>query len=480
MTSCGLQPQTGDCLASGARCECSDARRLDDGSCCPAWSYASAGSCAFRGWRLAVDPVDENAVDPRVAVVAGDDVVLTYLQVETNLSTQVMIGQWDGRDWRLRAPGVRLTGDDYVPQVSAAADGAAVVAWRQDGDARSLIHRSIRSSHGLWLDPAADEEAASFPPGAHEPDVLVADDGEGLLVWSQSNDAGIGVAVERFHHPNLFEGPQDANDVLSPAIKFCNDPKVARNAAGDALVSWYQSVGGALMAFVSERSGIDGGFSRPGPSDHISPVGAPVDTPVPALSITREGVVAWQQQVDPAGMAVFVAHRSADGLWDQPATLADSFSIVGDFAADARPVYTPSGDLYVIWRQDHGDDIAVYVAHRLSDHSWTAAGTDPLRLSSPGVRGYDPWIAVGRDGGVVAVWTEYDGERQRVIARRTAADAAGSTEAERWGAREVLSRDAFGDAGGAHVSVGGDADATVVVWDQNGAVWAAAVDEPRP
>ena len=72
--------------------------------------------------------------------------------------------------------------------------------------------------------------------------------------------------------------PANADDVLSQHLLYSNAPQPAVSERGDAVISWYQSDGAALLAWESERFGYGGAFSRPGPTEYLSVRDAPIDS----------------------------------------------------------------------------------------------------------------------------------------------------------------------------------------------------------
>jgi hypothetical protein len=245
---------------------------------------------------------------------------------------------------------------------------------------------------------------------------------------------------------------------------FSNAPQIAVNGRGDAVVTWYQSTGGPLLARASERFGEDGSFSRPGPDDVLSPPGAPVDShpianPIPAVGPSGEVAVVWTQENGAGSIPVYLATRSPEGAWQKPASLADSFSPPAGIARCAQPAFGPGGELYVVWYQDQGDGDRVYAARRSPSGAWIEAGTSPAMLSTAGAVGLTPALAVGPGGAALVAWTEKSGDRFRLAVRRTGAGEA-------WGPIEILSADSGGDVTTPAAVVAGPSDRALVAWAQ--------------
>jgi len=81
---------------------------------------------------------------------------------------------------------------------------------------------------------------------------------------------------------------------VSPRILFANQPRLAANARGDAVVTWYQSDGDALMTFASERAD----------TESLNARSAGRDLDVVAVSIARWPAIAQDYLLLPHGMSV--------------------------------------------------------------------------------------------------------------------------------------------------------------------------------
>jgi len=450
-------------------CTCGADRALPDGSCCPVWTRADAGGvCRERTWTI--PPSGQTLGEPgaRRQAVSLDGTGRAFLvwdQADEVGQDLVIVAEEGEGGFSLRTPSAALPGFAVQPSIVAGETGFVVVSWRQsltggDGD----IHRSERSEDGTWTDPTSAADRVSFGEKAYEPRLATRPSGEVVQVWNQWYDGmHFGVAVARRSTPGgSWEGPTSEGDVLSPPSFFSNAPQIALNTRGDALSSWYQSAGTQLMAFMSERLGPDGAFSRPGIEDYISYPGAPVDSdpvsnPKPALAEDGRGVVVWTQETGQGDVAVYMASRSADGVWTRPTSLADTFSRPTGACRDVRAVFDRRGTVYVVWSQIVEGVRVIHLAMRATDGTWVHPGDAPLVLSSPfASEAISPVIAAGRDGGVAIAWSEEAQGNYRVVARR--GDAAG------FGEVEGLSPPDGEDALSPHIAIGGPNDRAAVVW----------------
>ncbi|MRG93530.1 hypothetical protein [Polyangium spumosum] len=451
-------------------CTCGPARALPDGGCCPAWTVAEAGGvCRPRAF---VYPAPSHAIGSPGArrVSASIDgrgrVIFVWDEAALPGHDVVVVAEETDAGLSLREPSAALPGFAGMGVVVGCEAGDAVVSWRQSiSGSEGDVFRSERAPDGTWTDPTSVADRASLGEKAYEPRLATAPSGEVLHVWNQWYDGShYGVAVARRKGPGeAWEGPAAEDDVLSPPSFFSNAPQIAVNGRGDAVVSWYQSAGGALMAFMSERMGEGGAFTRPGVDDFVSADGAtvdndPISNPKPAVAEDGRAVVVWTQETGQGGVAVYLAARDTKGTWTRPADLGDTFSRPEGKRRDVRAAFDAQGFLYVVWSEDVGTGPVVNLALRRPDDTWIHPGDQPLVLSSDeATEAITPVVAVGRDGGVLVAWSEQVGGRFRVAARR--GSAAG------FGLIEVLSP-AGDHALAPHVAIGGPGDRAVVAWIQ--------------
>jgi len=453
---------------------CGDLEPLPSSPGCPAWTAPGAsGVCEERAWVLpgadaGLGPEGARAVS---AAIDGRGKALLGWQVDApGVSGIAVAEERAAGEFALRSPTIKVVTNVVVANasqthVAAGANGEAVVTWAQGGgNETSYIFASERDAAGRWRDPGSAADSLSFFPKGVQPFVATSPQGEWILVWNQWYDVNFGVALAR-RAPGVeaWSRPREEDDVLSVPIFFSNAPLVALDSRGAGLVVWFQSTGGSLMVYASERSAADGAFSHPAKDDFLSPPGAPVDShpfanPRPALSETGEAAVAWTQENGAGAITVFLATRGRDGIWTRPKDLDDSFSPAVGTARCAQLAFGPGGELYVIWYQDQGDGDAVYAARRDASGRWIEDGKHPTRLSAKDALGYAPAFAVGPGGGVVAVFTEETKGQMRIVARRT---GAGDTP---WGHEEALS--SAGEMAGDPAVAIGAGDRAIVAWTQ--------------
>lgn len=468
---CGVVDAPASC-ETGSTCDCPSERFVEaSGACCPAWSRAQNGSCQARPWVVppkAAGLGPEGASGATVGMGADGLAVVSYAHTRPFDPPQIMVAEEvDEGAFSLREPGAALAGGASLPTAVVDAHSRhAVVTWTQGLESKNGIYVSERGSDGVWQDPRGTvDNFSSNEQYALRSDVVIGGSGEAILVWDQWTGQNFGIQIARQKgEGEMWQLPKSYEDIYSPKVFYSNLPFVATNASGDAVVSWFQSNGGPLMTWVSERRTPNDDFTHVRQEDFISPPAQPVDyvharfNPRPAVSPDGHVVVTWAQLDGSGNVPLFLATREPDGTWTLPQSLGNTFSPPEGISRCAVPVFGPNGDLYVTWMHDPGTGYQVLFAHRASSGEWLISGQSPMLLSAPGVFAFEPHLAVGPSGAVVVAWSEDVGGAFRIAARRFDGKSA-------WDEATVLSPDGAGDALDPAVSIGKN-DRALVVWTQ--------------
>ena len=452
-----------------------------DGTCCPAWGLASNGRCSLRRW-AAPDDATGLGVAAFFPSVDIDRFGKAWLAFEEQAAggSGVVVAREMPSGWSHSSPSLGLPGFNTAPRLAVVDEAHAVVVWEHVGlEAAAASEVRVGIGDGHFAEPPSGGRF-SYPPYAYQNKVLAHSDGELVVTWNQAMDAGLrrGICIATRREGEAdFVRPSSAQDVVSRSFIFSNSPELARNERGDTVVTWYESVGAKLRVMASERSGQAGYFTHARDEDALSPPEGDVENPEPAVAEDGRAAIVWRQVFPDGKMAVFLAERTADGVWTRP-TIDEGFGVPVDLAWNTRVAFARSGDLYVTWEEHVGDDWAVMLAHRDAGGRWLASGREAMRLSQE--RAISPVLRVAADGTVVVLWRSFSGSRWRVMARRSAVDADGLREVDRWSNAVSLSRDG-GDAGQVTLAAarqpsdhGGHR--FVAAWSQDGRAFTASLD----
>ncbi len=352
-------------------------------------------------------------------------------------------------------------GDQKVgePRIAFDEQGDAVAVWRTEdgklegGVSSYEVRTAFRPAGSTWQTP---ERLSPYGQSAEDANVAFDARGDAFAAWGAYNsdvaDGGAHFSVQATFRPagGMWQAPVDLSPVEAPGPE---NPSLAVDAKGDAMVSWNRGAGPVQEAF--------------------KPAGGAWQAPVDLTQGNAEGdfsQIAFDKQGDASAMwqgydgkewDLQSAFMPAGGAW-QPASLVGSGLVArSDFAVDGR------GDAVAVWDSwTEG-----FLSHRVVQSAFRPAGGEwqaPVDISED-VHGeewrwepYEPQVAIDEQGDAVVVWTRGEGETQSAF--RPSGGA--------WQAPVDLS--APGTSGGdGRVTFDGHGDA-LAVWDgEDGAVQSA-------
>ncbi|HTU16056.1 MAG TPA: hypothetical protein VMF31_12750 [Solirubrobacterales bacterium] len=180
-------------------------------------------------------------------------------------------------------------------------------------------------------------------------------------------------------------------------------PGVAVGPDGSFDLSWYKS-NGYNSWMQSMRLGSDAQFSEPG---SLSSETGFALTPDMAPDSSGASTIVWMNSVD-LHWVIQAASRLPDGTFGQPVNLSalseQSFNPRVDSGAD--------GSVGVAWERPNGVNRVIEVSTRAGYGQYS----DPVLLSDPNQKAWDPEVAVADDGTVAAVWSFFDGSDRLIAA----------------------------------------------------------------
>lgn len=459
-------------------CPCADAFVIAE-QCCHGFQSPVDGQCVTRAWPPPREPMlgEPGADDVEVAMDGAGQPLVSWVHGASIEQIRPMLAERDAQGWRVQSPGDPINGLGTRLTMAAASDSrVALATWTQyrtefdeDGTPRdrAAVYMATRSESGAWTYPPPGE-TLSFGDKAFDPRPMISATGEALVTWNQwrlAEGGGYGVAVaRRGPQDNTFTVPTSDADLLSPDVLFSNKPQIATGSNGDAAIVWYQSEGGGLRMFASERDGIDGAFTRPAASAYLSPEGPPlashgVRNPVVAMGPFGEALAVWSQEHPSGAVALYVAERNGFGTWTPPSDIDDTFAPLGTFATCSDVVIGPRSEALVVWFDGPQGATVVYGAHRDETQTWDSPPPFGEPLSTPGATAEAPRLAMGPAGEAVVVWSERRDGQWRVMTRRR------NPRSTLWGDAVEVSDPALGDALEPAVAIGGRGD-VAIAWKQ--------------
>ena len=338
----------------------------------------------------------------------------------------------------------------------AMANGRAMAVWeRSNGSTQDIKANYYVEGYG-WRTLARfvdtdDTHSAGLP------DVALNDSGAALLVWPQSDGARINVWVRPFDVPSeqwgavkgLADGTTTGNT---------DNPRVAMDANGNAIVVWQQIEGARTDIWASRYLSGVGWISAEQVEEDDT---GSAQQPLVAMDANGNALVVWRQY-DGSRWEVRARRHVAGSGWQAMQSIGprdlDSMSYI-DLAMD------PNGNAVVVWVQLDGISTSIW-ANRYDADADAWAGAENIGTADPRNPQY-PQAAMDASGNAMVVWQRHGVEVSGPItvyqfdiwANRY--DAASG----QWGGPERIE---FDNAGGAiHPQVAMDAAGNaLVIWRQ--------------
>ena len=311
-----------------------------DGDALVAWHRTGGGpptvwAAGFQGgsWtaevRISAD--NEMSIVPRVAIGPDGNGIAVWQQIDRFILRRYVAStmSWESEEM----PGGMNTGD---VRVEIAADGAAIVAWIE-ADNNIPSAWSCRYVQGSGCDQASPIESSNWTILALE--LAVNPAGDAVAVWQAgTNNANDGVFASVY---DVDAGTWSASsDALDSSSKQAFSPRVAMDAAGNAVAVWIQTEGG--------------------------------------------GQSIW-------------ANRYVSGQgWEGVETLEDS----SETAQEARVAMDAAGNAVAVWVQADGNAPSLWANRYVVGLGWTG----PERVETMDGNVLEPDVAMGGDGVAIAVW----------------------------------------------------------------------------
>lgn len=310
-------------------------------------------------------------------------------------------------------------GDALTPELVVDATGAVLAVWSQSDGTYHDILSNRYAVPGGWGTPTTLE--AIDAGDALDPRVAQDPSGNALVAWHQFGGTFFDVWANRYTVGVGWGGATllDAEDAEDAAF-----PDVGMDDAGNGLVLW--SIDDALTDVVWARWHVAGvGWDD---AESISSVGLSAGTPALAVNGSGSALAAWRHGYPARNIH---ANDYASGAWGTTDVIGDAAEVG---ARDVKLGMDAAGNGIAVWESDvaPGD---VWTNRYTVGLGWGVAERLETRL---GVA-ERPDVAMTSNGDAMVAWSQSDGVRRDVWARRYAAGVG-------WGPLELVECDDAGDA----------------------------------
>lgn len=269
------------------------------------------------------------------------------------------------------------------------------------------------------------------------------------LVRSVVTDGKHDFRVSRFDPVTPEWSAPQTLDLLDGAIFIASDPLVDGN--GNLTVFWLQSGEVFNDLWTARRDASTGSWSTATKVDTVDT--GSVVSPLAVVDAAGNVTVMWGQFDGAARNDMWAARMSASGTWGTAERIeSDDTGTVNAFAK--RLLVDGNGTVTTVWLTSVGGQTDI-TANRLTGGTWGTAQKIDTEDLGP-VFGMEP--ALDSNGNVTLVWTQYDGVRSNVWARRM-------TAAGVWGTAQRIETEDLGGATSLRIFLGAN-DRLTAVWLQ--------------
>ena len=305
--------------------------------------------------------------------------------------------------WRGAEPLASLGAQNFSSDIHVTLDlqGNAMVIWGQSAPgagARSDLESSHSTGDGIWTKPQSFESEETY--NAVNPDLAGDSRGNVVAVWAQGDGKRANIWANSYAVASGWGSPQllESND-----LGTANFPKVAMDEHGNAHVVWVQSEG----TFGIDDS-IWGNLRRAGgnwdAAFALEQEKPEANNPRIAVNANGDAVVIWNQieMIGNQGQSHAWTNRyTPAGQWGR----AKAINIQGANASYGRSIALDAkGNAVVVWLQQTGTAPPEVWANRdILGAGWET----PKQLSKAnGIRVGEVQVAVDSEGNGLALWSQ--------------------------------------------------------------------------
>ena len=282
------------------------------------------------------------------------------------------------------------------------AAGNAMAVWHQhDGMRFSIWVNRYTVGTGWGTAQLIETDNAD---DAEEPKVAIDADGNAIVVWAQSDGTRANIWTNRYTADVGWGRAQliESNDSGDAAR-----PQIAIDADGAAIAVWEQYSGAHKNIWANRYTAAAGW----GTAQLIETNNAG-DARYPQVGMDAGGnaIVVWQQD-DGTHFNIWANRYSAAVGWST-ALLIETNS-AGDAFGPPQVAIDVSGNATVVWYQSDGTRYNIWANRFAAGSGWAGAR---LIETNYGEKASRPQIAMDAVGNAMAVWIQYDGTRDNIWA----------------------------------------------------------------
>ena len=326
----------------------------------------------------------------KVAADATGGMIVVWRRFDGSGAAQIQVTTRTPQSGAWSSPRTLASDDVNVPDVAVDPTGGATVVWKRFDGNNYVIQAVAKSSQGVWA--ATPLNISQTGQNANDPDVTVDTKGIATAVWKRFDGNNFVIQASTRSAAGIWETPV----TISLAGADAANPHVASDAAGNLVASWKRYDGNNNLVEVARRP-IGGAWTTP---QTLSAPGQHGNGPLVAVGPEGTTAVSWFRSDGSSSLVQAATGPAATGLYP-----ADTLSVPGQDAVNARVAVDGTGTVLAVWRRFDGSHDVIQFASKPLNGQWTA----PERLSDAGQDANSADITADSAGNVLVSWVRREG-----------------------------------------------------------------------
>jgi hypothetical protein len=281
-----------------------------------------------------ISPADASASAPRIGSDGAGNIVAVWRELTGENASIRAARRPAGGEWSSSAPISVPAPAAEAPELAVDRLGNAVAVWHRSNGRDSVVQAAVRPAGGPWSPP---QDVS--PPGeqAFNADVAV-EAGRATVVWAAMRNLRSVVRSST----RAISGAWSPAETVSDPISNAYEPRVAMDDRGSAVASWRWWDGAYLVVQAAIRP-LAGPWAAP---ETLSGTGRDASRPRVAMDAAGNALVGWLR-FDGSWTRGQVDYRPAGGGWEPPRNLSERSGRTNglQLALNRR------GDALVVWIQ---------------------------------------------------------------------------------------------------------------------------------
>ncbi|MGQ7273870.1 Ig-like domain-containing protein [Marinobacter sp. V034] len=360
-----------------------------------ATDYTSSFTVRDGAWAAASKTIDNEAGGswPQIATGPDGSAIAVWIQDDGGADSVWSSRYTPGSGWsQAEAIETSNTVEANYPQIAIDSDGNALAVWEQadsGGHSESIGTNRYTTGVGWGVAQSIGAGTALF---ASDPQIAFDTDGNAMAVWAEFDGTSTGVLSSRYIAGSGWNSVTEAVD--TSGTEDARSPQIVMDANGDVLAVWEQ-YDGTRHNIWSNRYTVGTGWGMAAERVEAS---STEDSREPRIAIDAAGnaITVWQQN-DGSHYNIRSSRHVKGSGW----SAAENIETGNGAAEKPQIAMDINGNALVVWVQSDGTRSYIWSNRYTASVGWGVAET--IEANNAG-SALSPQIAIDADGNALAVW----------------------------------------------------------------------------